>query len=115
MKKRNLIMVGILFFLLAITALFFVVGAADINDYPDEVLGLKDGNVRVIYSATSSEKLHTYRAIMEYFPIQNSIRRQPKYTDTRTALFIIGQITKRTFFIFPGLRARISNSGLKSI
>ena len=48
MKKRNLIMVGILFFLLAITALFFVVGAADINDYPDEVLGLKDGNVRVI-------------------------------------------------------------------
>ena len=59
MKKRNLIMVGILSFLLAITALFFVVGAADINDYPDEVLGLKDGNVRVIYSATSSEKLHT--------------------------------------------------------
>ena len=59
MKKRNLIIAGILLVLLVITALFFVIGAADTNNYPYEVLGLKDGNVRVIYSATSSEKLHT--------------------------------------------------------
>ena len=59
MKKRNLIIAGILLVLLVITALFFAIGAADTKNYPYEVLGLKDGNVRVIYSATSSEKLHT--------------------------------------------------------
>ena len=59
MKKRNLIIAGILLVLLVITASFIVIGAADTNNYPDEVLGLKDGNVRVIYSATSTEQLHT--------------------------------------------------------
>ena len=103
MKKRNLIIGGVLLLLLTAAAVFLAVNSLAAPNYPRGVADIKSGEVKVVFENLPTE----YIEVKELYSLQYYMEKYPKAKEIMgyyRGRFTTGQKTRKRFLTSAGLR-----------